>query len=371
MFGFPKIFHLPYLPTPFGNNNMHLSLEELSIGSQEPLPVSEEGGAVEPEEVEGLERTTKSLEERQKVRIDAQKTEIIRLKGWKERYTRKYRGVKERVAELEHEIGKASEAHRETLEKRDQSTRAMADRLALKEELLATRSAELAVAQSFLSTADSLSEADVLDIVRCLNENVFQVAANLTEEWEKLGSSRADRFAIDQRDIEHFSRVYGPALVQQALNRDTTAVTFLVQSCLCTLATDIVSSWRHDRELAELEPVYQRLSASGKYTSRATGRRQLTYPRGTSNLGQMEVLDLQSPLSTTTSIRFDRGARRGCSLDHRVVLVHSPFGQFCKRGGGQGDRGHRTTRTPFEVHVHGGGHIQRHVPSIRNPAHGV
>ena len=349
---------LLHLPTPFSDSDMHLSLEGLSIGSQEPVPASKEGRVVESEEVKGPRGATMSLEERQKVKIDAQKAEIFTLKGWKERSTRKYRGVKARVAELEREIGKVSEAHQETLKKRDQDTRAIADRLARTEELLETRSAELAVAQSFLSTADRLSEAEVLDIVRDLNENIFQVVANLGEEWEKLDSSRASRSAIGQRDIEAYSQFYGPVLVQQALNRDPAAVTFLVQSCLCFLATDIASGWGHDRELAKLEPVYQRVSASGKHTPRAACGMQLTYPRGTGNLGQVEVLDLQSPLPTAASLFFDRGERRGCSLDHRIVLVHSAFSRFRKNGGTQGDRDHRPTCTPFEVRVHGGNHIQ-------------
>jgi len=325
MFDFLQTFHLTHFLAPFSDSDMHLPLEKLSIGPQEPLPASKEGRAVESEEAKGLQGATMSLEERQKVKIDAQKAEIFRLKGWKERYTKKYRGVKERVTELEREIGKVSEAHQEALKKRDQHTRAIVDRLAQTEELLATRSAELAVAQSFLSTTDSLSEAEVLDIVRDLNENIFQVAANLGEEWEKLHSSRAGRSAIGQRETEPFSQFYGPVLVQQVLNRNPAAVAFLVQSCLCSLATNIASGWRHDRELAELEPVYQRLSASGKHTSRAAAGTQLTYPRGTGNFGQVEVPDLQSSLPTAASLYFNRAGRSERSLDHRIVLVHSAF----------------------------------------------
>lgn len=339
MFDFLQTFHLLQFPTPSSDSDMHLSLEGLSIRPQEPLLASE-GRVVGSEEVKGPLGATMSLEERQKVKIDAQRAEMSRLKGWKERYTRKYKVVKERVAELEREIGKVSAVHQETLKKQDQHTRAMVDRLARTEELLATRSAELAVAQSFLSTADRLSEAEVLDIVRDLNENIFQVAANLGEEWEKLGSQRASRSATDQRDIEAFSQFYGPVLVQQALNRDPAAVVFLVQSCLCFLATDIASGWHRDRELAELEPVYQRLSASGEHTPCTAGGMQLTYPRGAGDLGQMEVVDLHLPLPTAASLRFDRAARRGCSLYHRIVLVHSAFSRFRKHGGIQGDRDH-------------------------------
>ena len=333
MFVFLQTFH-PFRPyTPPSDSKMHLPLEGLSIQPQEALHVSKEGRAVESEEVKGQQEAAESLEERQKVKIDAQKAEIFKLKGVREWYAKKYKGVKKRVAELEREIGKASVAHQETLEKQDQRIQVMADQLARTEELLATRSAELSVAQSFLSTTDRLSEAEVLDIVRDLNENIFQVAANLTEEWEKLGPSRASRFAIEQRDIDSFSRFYGPVLTQRALDRDPAAVTFLVQMCLCSLAVAIASSWRHDRELAELGPFYQRLSASGKHTSSAAGETQLTYPRGASHFIQVEVVDLHPPLPAAASFRFYHREHRGCSLDHRIVLVHSAFNGFCKQGG--------------------------------------
>jgi len=124
------------------------------------------------------------------------------------------------------------------------------------------RSAELSAAQSFLSTTGRLSETEVVEIARDLNENIFQVAANLTEEWERLGSSQHGGFTITQDDIATLSRHYGPALIQPALERDPTAVTFLVQSCLCNLVTGITSRWRRGQELAVLGSIYQNLSAS-------------------------------------------------------------------------------------------------------------
>ena len=270
-FSFLPTFHLPCFSALFSNCDMQLSLEELPIGSQEPHPVSKEERMAESEEAKNQWEAAKDAEERQlKAKISAQKAEILKLRTWKEKYTKKYAGAKERTAKLEHQIRKASEAHQETLEKRDQQIRAVADRLTRAEELLALRSAELSVAQSFLSTTDSLSEAEVLGIVRDLNENIFQVAANLTEEWEKLGSSRTGRFSVTEHDVDALSLIYGPALIQSALKGDPTAVTFLVQSCLCHLATQIASSWRHDQKLTMLESVHKRLSASSEYTSHAT-----------------------------------------------------------------------------------------------------
>lgn len=269
MLGFLFDFRLPHLNLPLSNSGMHLSPEELSIGSQGPLQALTAGGMVESKEVRVSRwRTTENQEERQKAKIDSQKVEILKLKGLREWYTKKYKRAKGRIAELEGEVEEASKAHQEALEKRDRHIQEMTDRLTRTEELLAVKSAELTVAQSFLSTTDHLSEAEVLGIVRDLNENVFQVAANLAEEWEKLGSSRAGRSTISQDEVDVFSQFYGPALIQSVLNRDSAAVSFLVQSCLCYVATEITSSWDRDQQPAILGPLYQRLSTSGEYTSR-------------------------------------------------------------------------------------------------------
>jgi len=284
MFDFLHGFHPPHFNTSFDYSDMHLSLEEPSIQPRAVLQDSREGRVIRSEEIRERRGATDDLVERQKAKIDAQRVEVLRLRDWKERYTEKYREAKERIAELEHDLGKVSKAHQETLEKQDERIQSMADHLTRTEELLATRTAELAGAQHFLSTTDRLSEADVLSIVRDLNENIFQVAANLTEEWEKLESPRTGRSAIDQRDIDSFSQFYGPALIQSTLDRDPAAVTFLVQSCLCYLAMKYTSNWRHDEELVMLGSVYNRLSASGEYASHAASKVRLTYLRGASNL---------------------------------------------------------------------------------------
>lgn len=213
--------------------------------------------------------------------IDAQMAEISKLKGSKERYAKAYRTAKERITELEHEIEERSRAYQEALEKQNRHIRAMEDQLRRTKELSVAESAR---AKSILSPPGRASEAEVFGIVRDLNENVFQVAANLTEEWEKFSSSRTDRFTITEEDIDTFSQSCGPALVHHALNRKPAAVTFLVQSRLCELAAQITSNWRHNQELKILRSVYQLLSPSGKQGLRVTSELRLTRTRGTRNL---------------------------------------------------------------------------------------
>jgi len=149
----------------------------------------------------------------------------------------------------------------EDVRRRTQRIRAKEELLKQTEKLLATRSAELSGVHAFLSTTDRLSEVEVLGIVHDLNENIYQVAVNLTDEWEKLESSQA----ACRMDVDAISRSRNPALDQRALSRSPVGLTFLLQSCLCCQVAKMTSSWGHHQELAILESIYQRLSASGEH----------------------------------------------------------------------------------------------------------
>ena len=278
---------------------MHLPhLENLTIAPREPSREPEQGIMPERGEIEVRQREIEDLLGRQKTRIDAQTAEIVKLRSSKEKYAKRYRETKERIIELDHEIRDVSKEHEGALRRRDQRIREIADELARTKELLAARTTELSGAQSFLSTTDRLSEAEVLGIVRDLNENIFQVAANLTEEWEKLRASQHHRFRLNKEDVDEISECYGHALVCHVLEQDPAAVTFLVQSCLCGLVARIASSWRSDgyEELKALGSVYRSLCASGGYTPSKASEVRLTRIRGTSNLREVEVLDPQTTL---------------------------------------------------------------------------
>ena len=252
-----------------------LPLEMLAIWSQEQPSANEKGRVPGSEGDRRRRRGREEQVERQRVKVDALAFEITMLRGSIERRVQKYKAAKKRIASLEHEIGKASRDHRETLQERDQRIREMEDKLGRAKELLSARTNELSGAQSILSTTDRLSEAEVLGIVRSLNENIFQVAATLTEEWEKLASSQSKRFTVPKKNVDSFSQFYGPALLHRTFHWDPVAMTFLVQSCLCHLATQITLSWRRQRNEEEsklLGSVYERLSASGKPTSSANSK---------------------------------------------------------------------------------------------------
>lgn len=215
------------------------------------------------------QRETEALAmvERQKTEISAQSAEILKLRTSREQYVAGYVAAEKRIAELTSKIEEISKMHKETSKDWDQQIRAVGEELTQTKELLIAKSTELSGVQPFLSTTDRLSEADVLGIARDLNEHIFQVAANLTEEWEKLKSSSEYRLKLTDDQIKRFSQSYGPTLVRKVRDRNPAAVTFLVQSYLCDAVTQLTSTWKHNKELSILRYVYQHLSATGKHLS--------------------------------------------------------------------------------------------------------
>jgi len=193
--------------------------------------------------------------------LDRYKREVSRLRDAEEYLRGKCERREKRLAELRHEYVEVHGSLEEALETQTRQTRATQERLKQTEQLLDARTAELSGAQAFLSTADRLSEMEVLSIVRDLNENIYQLAVNLTEEWEKLESSQP----TGQPNGDPTSQPGIPVLIQLTRNRDSTGLTYTLQSDLCFQAMNMTSSWAHDKELGVLRHIYKRLSASGEH----------------------------------------------------------------------------------------------------------
>jgi hypothetical protein len=237
----------------------------ISRASERPEKETEErrGDGSRSEEEKRLRRELDDL----KRSFDKQRADVEKLKRQEERLAGKCKRREDRIAGLEYEIGNMRGSYQRVVEGHTQRIQALEGRLKETEDLLATRSAELSGAQTFLSTTDRLSEVEVLSIVRDLNENIFQVAVNLTEEWEKLDPPQA----TDQMDADPTSGPRLPVLVRLTRNRDPTSLTFLLQSCLCYRVVRMTSSWDGYQELDALVSVYKRLSASGEHhTASAT-----------------------------------------------------------------------------------------------------
>ena len=203
------------------------------------------GDAAESGEMEGLVDALKRL-------FDKEKAEKMVLKLGMGKLEAEGKAKDERIRKLEHENRKM----RDFAESQTKRIQATEEKLKQTEELLVTRSAKLLEVKT-LSMEDRLSEAEVLGIVRGLNENIYQVAVKLTEEWEKLPPPKATN-RKDARDARL------PALIRRVRNRDPSSLTFLLQSRLCHQAANMTSSWGVRQELGVLESIYKRLSTSGE-----------------------------------------------------------------------------------------------------------
>jgi len=220
-------------------------------GSTGSIKETEEGvGSAGPGGVGRLRREMKDL----KGLVERQGVDMGRLRR-NEQLMRECEHMANRIKELEYKVG----SYQEDAQRRNQHILAMEERLKRTEELLATRPAELTGTQAFLPTTDHLLEAEVFGIVRDLNETIYQVAVDLTEEWEKLESLRATTM-----DFDPSPQPCAPVLVQLTRNRDSIGLTLLLQSCLCSQVVSMTSSWGH-QGLALLESIYQRLSISGEH----------------------------------------------------------------------------------------------------------
>ena len=208
------------------------------------------------EELRQLRREIKDL----KGRVERQEVDMGRLRNKEEQLTRECEHRGDWIEELEQKV----DFYQEDARRRTQHIWTMEERLKQTEELLVARSVELAGAQAFLSMADRLSEEEMCDIVRDLNENVYQIAVELAEEWEELESPHA----TNPMGVVPASQPRTPVLVQLTRNRDPMGLTFLLQSCLCSQVVSMTSSWDPHQELAVLESIHQCLSVSGELRSR-------------------------------------------------------------------------------------------------------
>ena len=186
--------------------------------------------------------------------LDEERGVSKRLRWEKGKLNGECKAKDDRIMELEENIRKM----RGTVEGQTQQIRTAEERQKQTEELLHARTAELCTAQTFLSITDRLSEAEVLSIVRDLNEVIFQVAVKLTEEWEKLEPWTA----TERMEVGRITRPRVSPLVQLR-DRNPMGLVFQLQSCLCSQIVSMTSGRSQFKGLAELESVYKRLSASG------------------------------------------------------------------------------------------------------------
>ena len=185
--------------------------------------------------------------------VERQGAEILRLRREQDEQVARCKRRDEKIGNLKQEIAKMRGSHKEAMKGQIRQIGAVQEQLKQTEVLLEARSAELSGAHAFLSTTDRLSEMEVLSIVRDLNENIYQVAVGLAEEWEKLDPPQV----TSRMDVDHTSLSCASVLAQLTRNRDLIGLTFLLQTWLCCLAVDMTSSWDRHQESGVLGSVYK------------------------------------------------------------------------------------------------------------------
>ncbi|THU90498.1 hypothetical protein K435DRAFT_968657 [Dendrothele bispora CBS 962.96] len=155
--------------------------------------------------------------------------------------------------------------------------------------LLDVRTRELQGAQAFLGTADKIAGADVMRLVKALNNEVFQFAAQISVFEEERFESVEGRDEFDECAVRDMEDILGePILRYLQSNKGSDDHELAAQCALQTLLLHfcvmIISSWswksKVDRTLKDMYAKLQR-----KETQAISGRwRALTYAMSRTDL---------------------------------------------------------------------------------------
>jgi len=178
--------------------------------------------------------------------LEKLQNEILQLTQHKHRLMEKYK-------ELDREIAEASNR----MEKR------MIQRADLKE-----ITGELAVSQRFLSTADSLSEAEIIRDMEALNEEIFQLAAIAADKihlHEQCYLTDEESAKYRER-IDHILSPEFMELVVSKKLQDTLAIQMGWQAILTRLCSSIIRKWDFKNSYAgeDIRRMYKHIRSQSK-----------------------------------------------------------------------------------------------------------
>ena len=204
--------------------------------------------------VTGLERRNRELEqamEKMKNKADADRKKKIALetRNREPDNPMETQAVQQRAEQLACELQKLKQNHSSTTQ------------------LLHARTKELTLAQQFLTTADSISGADVIRLVEKLNGEILQCAADLADKLpphvQNDVATEAD--VSDQRTMAaaKIRELTGEPVVRllraaPSMEDPSMAVQIAVQACLVSCCHDFVSFW-HCSHNAQIESAFQEL----------------------------------------------------------------------------------------------------------------
>ncbi|KAF7782864.1 hypothetical protein Agabi119p4_2240 [Agaricus bisporus var. burnettii] len=158
-------------------------------------------------------------------REPARDPELEELETQVKRLQEEEEGLNTRLHELESELGDTKWKQENEVKEYERITK------------------ELAVAQKFLSTADSLSQADVVQAAESLNEEIFQLTSILADQIQ-LGDKelRADYQARFRQKISALGPAFLDGIIPLELD-DPLAIQIGWQAILASWCCDIVQAW--------------------------------------------------------------------------------------------------------------------------------
>jgi hypothetical protein len=172
-----------------------------------------------------------------------------------------------KIQELQQTIAHMNEKHLMEIHDINRNTQQELQRhedlYASTKQLLDDRSKELVIAQQFLTTTDSLAEADVIRMVKGINEEILQTAALLGETGNLSNTPRLQPEAgfeetlASQTDLPTVHKIILKFLHESRRTPDPSlALQIAVQAYLASSCERIVSVWHQDSD-AVFREVYQ------------------------------------------------------------------------------------------------------------------
>ncbi|PCH36692.1 hypothetical protein WOLCODRAFT_82780 [Wolfiporia cocos MD-104 SS10] len=209
---------------------------------------------------EELRETKEQLKEiKQKLRsTDAELRKAADINGILQDQVANERNARDREYQRHRQVVKE---HSRTLAKMNEKHENVVD-------LLETRSAELRVAQTYLTKADNLSDADILRMFEALNSHIYQLSAHLADNIQLDRGSLSTPQTWITEATEILDGVVGAELIQLLAKSPHSelpvCIQFALQSRMVGFANMVISTWNfHDLEHNKLyNDVYMQLRAS-------------------------------------------------------------------------------------------------------------
>lgn len=186
-----------------------------------------------------------------KEELKEEKLKRGRMRGFIELQKRQLLGCEEKSSGYENQLNALETRHAETLQ------------------LLETRTVELRAAQTFLSTEDSRSASDVVQLVQDLNSEILQASAQLVESLPLKLIFDVDRDARrNARDV--VSELIGPLaanmLESSRGEEDIDLLEVGVRGVMVLWACKIIQTWHFgasSRSASQFDDLYKVISSAG------------------------------------------------------------------------------------------------------------